>query len=169
MKIRIILVIAAALALGACKSKKGAENTAEGKGVFKQKKLIGMSITSLDVKAFPRYGKDGEKWDSWAPMAGDADLFIRLSQYDKPIYTSEVREECSPDAAVSFFQSLPLEVKTYTERMLIEVFDEDGISDDDNVGYFTIYPLDYQNKPKVILTSSDGSLRMEIGLLWKYE
>ncbi|MFY7971199.1 MAG: hypothetical protein ACOVOO_04610 [Flavobacteriales bacterium] len=169
MNNRIIILLLLALSLGACKSKKGAENTAEGKGVFKQKKLVGMTIMAIDVKSFPRYGKDGEKWDSWAPMAGGADLYVRIKQYDRPIYTSEVREECDPDMAISFFQSLPLEVKTYTERMLIEVFDKDGISDDDNVGYFTIYPLDYQNKPKAVLTNADGSLRMEVSFTWKYE
>jgi hypothetical protein len=165
----LIMAVCFMVLASACAKKKGAANTAEGKGIFKQKMLIGLEIVSIELVKMPRYGKDGERWDSWAPLAAEPDVFVRLSQYNRPIFTSEVKEEHAVDTKVSFQKAIPFSVTAFSEKILIEVFDEDGMTDDDNVGYLTWYPLDSQNKELVQLTTEDKGTVVQLGLRWVYE
>lgn len=152
-----------------CTKKQGAAKTAESKGIFKQRMLVGVEIVSLELVKIPRYGKDGERWDSWAPLAAEPDVYIQMTQYNRPVYTSEVKEEYATDTKTSFQKGIPLVVNAYSEKLLIEVFDEDGLTEDDNIGYLTWYPLDNQNKETVLLTTEDKNTVLQLGLRWVYE
>jgi hypothetical protein len=152
-----------------CTKKQGAANTAESKGIFKQRMLVGVEIISLELVKIPRYGKDGERWDSWAPLSAEPDVYIKMSQYKRPVYTSEVKEEYAADTKMSFQKGIPFTLSAYAEKVLVEVFDEDGLTEDDNIGYLTWYPLDNQNKETVLLTTEDKNTVLQLGLRWVYE
>ena len=135
----------------------------------KQKMLAGMELTAVHIDLLPRYGHDGEKWDAWAAFAEDPDVFIRLSQFDVVIFQSEVKAECAYNKKLDFTQNLPLTFVTYTQPILLEIFDEDGISSDDNIGYFEFNPIDYQKKSKIVLANSEGTLKLTLDIYWVYK
>jgi hypothetical protein len=169
---RVSFWVLAILVLGigvSCTKKQGAAKTAQSKGIFKQRMLLGVEIISLELVKMPRYGKDGERWDSWALLSSEPDVYVKLSQYNRPVYTSEVKEEYAPDTKIAFQKGIPFQLKAFSEKMLVEVFDEDGLTEDDNIGYLTWYPLDSQNKETVLLTTEDKNTVLQLGLRWVYE
>jgi len=151
-----------------CKEQKQA--TPSKGGVFTKKKvLVGVKITSIAVNTFPLYGGSGEKWDAYAPFSSDPDIFLKIKWNDNELYQSEVRDECVFGTPVGFSNGLPLAVKVFDQPLLLEVFDEDGISNDDNMGYFTIRLLDQKNMKDIVLKNERGDLSVSMAVEWIYE
>jgi hypothetical protein len=124
--------------------------------------LTGVEITSIRIIRMPLYAPNGEEWDPWAPLAGAPDVYVKLSQLGSAVYESEVTEDCAPGSEVACVRGLPLRVAAWTTEMRIEVFDEDGLTADDNMGYFT-FRLDEDPKKGVLhLKSADGELEIEL-------
>ncbi len=150
----------------ACKSSK--PGGASGARVFKRQVLVGVNIQSIEVLKFPLYGRDGEKWDPMAPFATEPDLYIQMSQLGNMIFKSEVKEDVKGSTGIEFVSNLPFEIRAYTNEVVLELFDEDGISTDDNVGYISFRPYDYEKKNTIELTSSDQSMIVRLGVSWIY-
>lgn len=127
-----------------------------------------MSITGIEVKRFAPYGKDGSEWDAYAPFATKPDLYVSLKQLGLDIYKSEVHEECAAGNSQRFYQNLPFEIKAFTNEVMLELFDEDGVSNDDNVGYLTFRPIDFEKQEFVTLKSADGTMEVVLQLKWNY-
>ncbi len=167
MMFRLVPIVAFwMLSITACKSPAPAT---EGSKSARKKVLTEVRITAIKVVQLPLYGLGGEKWDAWAPGASEPDVYVRISQFDQEIYVSETREECDPAVAFNIIRGLPFSVRSFTQPIRIEVFDEDGISPDDNIGYFELNLMDYKKKNAVQWQNALGELKMEIGLEWVYE
>ncbi|MFZ4785513.1 MAG: hypothetical protein ACOYLH_08550 [Flavobacteriales bacterium] len=167
---RILLLVAFALVImTGCKSTKDTTSSGGSNGgVFKKKILTGMSITGIEVKRFAPYGKDGSQWDAYAPFATDPDLYVTLKQLGLEIYRSEAHEECKAGNSQRFYLNLPYEIKAFTNEIMLELFDEDGISNDDNVGYLTFRPIDYEKQELITLKSADGTMEVLLQVKWNY-
>lgn len=131
--------------------------------------LTGVEVTSVRILSWPRYGKDGEPWDAWAPMAEDPDIYVSIGPESGPVYTSEVFHDHPHGRVIEARTQLPVRITTYTVPLRVEVFDEDGISADDNMGYFSFNLMDYRRKDSVVLESADRLMRVELGIRWVYE
>lgn len=138
------------------------------KSIFKKQVLVGMTVQSIELLKFPLYGRDGEKWDPMAPFATDPDLYVQMSQLGNPIYKSEVKEDCKETTSIKFLVNLPFEIRAYTNEVVLELFDEDGVSSDDNVGYISFRPYDYEKKNTIELSSADQSVLIRLGVSWIY-
>lgn len=149
-----------------CKSSKTGGTS--GTGMFKKQVLVGVNIQSIEVMKYPLYGKDGEKWDPMAPFTTEPDLYIQMSQLGNMIYKSEVKEDVKQSSGIVFTSNLPFEIRAYTNEVLLELFDEDGISTDDNVGYLSFRPYDYEKKNSIELITSDQSTMIRLGVSWIY-
>lgn len=143
-------------------------HTEPKKGIFKKQVLVGMTVQSIELLKFPLYGRDGEKWDPMAPFATDPDLYVQMSQLGNVIYKSEVREDCEEATSIKFLLNLPFEIRAYTNDVVFELFDEDGVSSDDNVGYFSFRPYDFEKKNTIELSSADQSMLVRLGVSWIY-
>lgn len=155
------------LILGACKSAEQASQ-AEKKVHGAKKILTGVTIEGIKIESFPKYAPSGEKWDAYAPFATDPDLFVHIKWNDQVIYKTETREDCPFGTPVPFSVGLPFHVKPFDQVLLIEVFDEDGISRDDNVGYFNIKLTDHTGKKQIRLQDSKKELVLLLDVSWKY-
>ncbi len=155
------------LLLGACKKTEKLGND-EKKDPVKKKILTGVTITAVKIESFPKYAPSGEKWDAYAPFATDPDLFVRIKWNDNIIYKSEIREDSPYGTPVPFSVGIPFQVKTFDQPLLIEVFDEDGISNNDNVGYFNIKLTDYKGKKQIKLQDAKGELVLLMDAEWVY-
>lgn len=155
------------LLLAACKQKEGAVAT-ERKESTKNKILTGVTITAVKVESFPKYSPAGEKWDAYAPFNTDPDLFVRIKWNDSAIYKSETREDCPFGTPVPFSVGIPFQVKPFDQPILIEVFDEDGVSSNDNVAYFNIKLTDYKGKKQIKLEDAKKELVLLLDAEWIY-
>lgn len=155
------------LLLVQCKPTK--EVPTQGGGWLSKKVLTEVRINNVELVQWPRYGRDNEKWDSFAPLAADPDVFITMSWNGQPVWKSEVKEDVSGNAALSFIYGLPLIVKPFDQPIRIEIMDEDGVSSDDNMGYFDVVFTEYQKENTVILQSKTGDLALKLTMEWKYE
>jgi hypothetical protein len=153
--------------LGACKSKEDAVK-AEKKEDTKKKIVMGLTITGVKIEGFPKYAPSGEKWDAYAPFATDPDLLVRIKWNEQVVYKSETREDCPFGTPVPFSIGIPFKVKPFDQPLLIEVFDEDGVSSNDNVGYFNIKLTDYKGKKQIILKDAKGELVLTLDAEWTY-
>jgi hypothetical protein len=153
--------------LGACKSK---EQSVQGerKENTKKKILTGVTIQGVTIESFPKYAPSGEKWDAYAPFATDPDLFVRVKWNEQIIYKSETREDCPFGTPVPFSVGLPFKVKPFDQQLLIEVFDEDGISSNDNVGYFNLKLTEHKGKKQIKLQDAKGELVLLMDVEWIY-
>lgn len=155
------------LLLSACKkTEKIAES--EKKDPAKKKILTGVTIKAVKIESFPKYAPSGEKWDAYAPFATDPDLFVRIKWNDNIIFKSETREDCPFGTPVPFSVGIPFQIKPFDQPLLIEVFDEDGISNNDNVGYFNIKLTDYKGKKQIKLQDAKGELVLLMDAEWVY-
>lgn len=166
MKFNIALIAILGLLLVQCKSSKSGSGS--GGKVFKKQILLGVEVQTIELIKFPLYGKDGSKWDSMAPFATEPDVYITMSQLGNPIYKSEVIEDCKGVASVAFKSGLPLEIRAYTNEVRLELFDEDGVSADDNIGYIIFRPIDFEKKTSFELRSADNSTIVKLGVRWIY-
>lgn len=166
MKAKYLLIVFVML-FAACKQKEGLAE-GEKKETVKKKILTGATITAIKIEQFPKYAKTGEKWDAYAPFATDPDLFVRIKWNDNVIYKSETREDCPHGTPVPFSVGIPVHVKPFDQPLLIEVFDEDGVSTNDNVGYFTIKLTDYKGKRQIKLEDASKELLLVLDMDWIY-
>ncbi len=166
MKLNVVFYMILGLSLIQCKSSKS--GSGGGGKVFKKQILLGVEVQSLELIKFPLYSKDGSKWDSMAPFATEPDLYVTMSQLGNPIYKSEVIEDSKGVATVGFKSGLPLEIRAYTNEVRLEVFDEDGVSADDNVGYIIFRPIDFEKKTSFELRSADNTVIVKLGVRWIY-
>jgi len=169
MRLRIIWILLLCAALApSCKNKEALTESASPsrKG---RKMLIGVEITAIRVSAVPRYSPTGEQWDPWAPLSQNPDVYVRLSQFDNIIFSSEVKEDVLFDASLEYLGGLPFFMQAYTSPLLVEVFDQDGLTGDDNMGYFTVSLMDFEKKKAVVLKNSTTALQVEMNLVWKYK
>jgi hypothetical protein len=141
--------------------------TSPSKGVIRKKMLVAAEIKSIQVAAMPRYGKDGEAWDAYAPLATDPDPFVRIMWNESVIYQSETKDNQPHGNPVFFEKSLPQKLVPFDQSLIIELFDEDGISANDNMGYVSFNPAEYHGKEEVLL--SQGELLISLTMTWYYE
>jgi len=164
------LVISAAIVVApSCKKSKSAAEGGSQSGGRARRTLVGVEVTSLRIAELPRYAPNGEKWDSWAPGAAEPDVYVKMVQLENPLFATEVIEDYSFSEPVVFASGIPFTVKAFTTDIRVEVFDEDGITADDNIGYFTFNLMKYEKKEMVTLSRPDGTLTLEIGLRWMYQ
>ena len=163
-----ICIIAIGFALG-CRSQRDSAGNQVKRDAPRSKVLSGVKITSLRIERFPKYSLNGEKWDAYAPFATDADVYVTIQYDHSPLYKSEVLEECAYGTAIDLKQGLPCTLKPFDKPLLIEVFDEDGLSANDNMGYFLFNPMDYRDWKFVTLQASDRELAISLALEWEYQ
>jgi hypothetical protein len=61
-----------------------------------------------------------------------------------------------------------MEIRAYTNEVRLEIFDEDVISADDNVGYIIFRPIDFEKKTSFELRSADNTVIVKLGVRWIY-
>lgn len=158
------------LLFSSCKQKQSAAGGKQDGGFMgKKKMLVGVNITSVQVVTWPRYTRDGSAWDSYAPLATDPDLYVKLSWTDKVLYHSETKEDCVFGYPQTFVASLPAAVVPFDQLLLLEIFDEDGLTADDNVAYLQWNVKDYEKQEVVELKNSTSDLVLRLGMEWRYE
>jgi len=135
----------------------------------KGKTLVAVEIVSIRINEVPRYAPSGERWDPWAPLSENPDVYVRLAQKERTIYRSEVKEDFAFTGVIDVVKELPFAVEAFTTNIRIEVFDEDGISGDDNIGYFEFNLMDHLRKDKISFANAEGTLRLELGIRSVYE
>ena len=151
-----------------CKSQRDSAGNEVRRDAPRSKVLSGVKITALRIDKFPKYALDGEQWDAYAPFAMDPDIFLTV-QYDHvQLYKSETLEEQKYGTAIELKSALPLQLKPFDKPLLIEVFDEDGVSSNDNMGYFLFNPMDYRDWKYVTLSATDRELSISFALEWEY-
>jgi hypothetical protein len=157
------------LILSACHVQKDSAGNTVKKEAQRSQMLVGVQLTQLRIDKFPKYGLDGEKWDAYAPFAEDPDVFLTISFNHQLIYKSEVLQDCAYGSAIELKQNLPVSLKPFDKPLLIEIFDEDGITSNDNMGYFLMNPLDYRDWKFVTLQATDRELIVSFALEWLYQ
>lgn len=155
--------------LFSCKPQKDAAGNTVSKKLVKNKTLVAVNLMSLRIEAFPKYDKGGEDWDAYAPFATKPDLYALIKWNDIQVYKSETFTECEFGQPVAFVTGLPCELKPFDQVLLVEIFDEDGVSSNDNVGYFNLSLMDYKDWKFVVLTSPDKTLSVGMELEWVYK
>ena len=164
-----LLLLTTLLITSSCKKNKSFVESGASPGRLFRKTLVGVEITSLRIIELPRYSPNGEKWDSWALGSKEPDVYVKMVQLDSTLFATEVIEDYLFKEPILFTIGIPFTVKAFTTDIRLEVFDEDGISADDNIGYFTFNLMKYEKKEKVTLSRPDGTLTLEIGLRWMYQ
>lgn len=157
--------------LGACRAKQSTSggNNNGGGGLFTKKILVGVQVTSVELLNWPRFGRDNEKWDAYAMLNTEPDVYVRFTWNNEAIWQSEVKEDVSPGSPLNYVSSLPVQIKPFDQSILVEVFDEDGVSDDDNMGYFNVRFKDYEKQDHIELRNSTGELVVRLGVQWQYQ
>lgn len=163
-----ICFIAISFAFG-CRSQKDSAGNQVKRDAPRSKVLSGVKITSLRIDRFPKYSLNGEKWDAYAPFATDPDMYVSIQYDHSQLYKSEVLEECAYGTVINMKQRLPCALKPFDKPLLIEIFDEDGLSSNDNIGYFLFNPMDYRDWKFVTLQASDRELAISFALDWEYQ
>lgn len=154
--------------MAGCGTKNTSSTPAHKKSLSK-KVLVGMNVQTIKVLKYPLYGRDGEKWDALAPFATDPDIYVQMSQLNNIIYKSEVREDVAMEGELEFTAHLPCQIRAYTNDVRLELFDEDGVSSDDNMGYIVFKPFEYEKKNTIKLSSEDQTMIIQLGVSWIYE
>lgn len=169
--VRLSAFVFIVIALSACRSKQGAAAGSgnSGGGLFTKKILVGVQVTSVELLNWPRFGRDNEKWDAYAVLNTEPDVFVRMTWNNEAIWQSEVKEDVSPGSPLNYVSSLPVQIKPFDQSVLLEVVDEDGVSDDDNMGYFNVRFKDYEKQDHIELRSSTGELVVRLGVQWQYQ
>ncbi len=121
----------------------------------------------MSISNFPKYGKDGEAWDAYAPFATNPDLFVTIDWNGNQLYKSEVHNECEIGTSVVLSKDFPLIIKPFDQPLTLEVFDEDGISSNDNVGYFAFMLMDYKGQKEITLKNE--TLSVMFTTEWVYQ
>jgi hypothetical protein len=152
-----------------CKNSKETAGGKESGRSNKNKTLVAVNMISLRIDAFPRYDKSGEDWDAYAPFASDPDIYVQISWNDNQLFKSETVNECKFAQPVAFAQGIPVELKPLDQQIFLEVFDEDGVTSNDNLGYFLFNLKDYKDWKQVVLTTPDGQLKVSMDLEWIYK
>jgi hypothetical protein len=160
-----LIVLLVVLIFSGCKSRK--ETTAASKGLIRKKMLTGAEIAAMKITSLPRYSKDGEAWDAYAPFATEPDPYVMILWNESTLYKSETLDNVAFGQTTEFAQNLPFRLTPFDQPLLLEVFDEDGISNDDNVGYITFVPKDHHGQDIVRLVQ--GELSVELSMKWYYE
>ncbi|MEY3398378.1 MAG: hypothetical protein RL220_972 [Bacteroidota bacterium] len=141
---------------------------ASGKGgMFQKKMLESVTITSITINYVSMYGADGEKWDSWAPGSENPDIYALLKFRDQEMLRTNTVEDLA-FGVTSSFDFVPVTLGAWNSEHVLYVYDEDGVSDDDNVGYFSFIPSDYEKKDEIVLGSREGSVQITMKLTWNY-
>ena len=125
-------------------------------------------ITAVQISSFPKYTPTGEKWDSYAPFATDPDIFIQFKWNNQSIYRSETKEDCAYGTPLSFTQGVPFRIKPFDQTLLVEVFDEDGVSSNDILSYFNLNLLDYKGKKQIQIKDTKSELELLLSIDWRY-
>jgi hypothetical protein len=149
----------------ACKNTK--TSGAASKGIIRKKMLVAAEIESIQILALPRYGKDGEAWDAYAPFATDPDPFLVILWNESPLYKSETLNNQKYGIAAVFSQNLPHKLSPFDQPLLLEVFDEDGLSSNDNIGFINFNPKEHHGQESILL--SQNELMVELKMKWYYE
>lgn len=163
--VSMLLMLAVLMLLPGCRTKQAA--TSAAKSVKRKKMLVAVEVKSIQLTTMPRYGRDGEAWDAYAPFATDPDPFVRILWNENELYLSEVKDNQPHGTVITFEQALPLKLVPFDQPLIIELFDDDGITSDDNVGYFTFTPADFRGKDVIVL--SQGELSISLSMAWYYE
>ena len=157
--------------ISSCKKSKetvSGDNGKPPKKTFAGKILESVTIEKIAINHVPMFGTDGEKWDSWTIGKEDPDLYAQLKFRDQELYRSETRGDIAYGVAVELEENLPVSLSSWNLEHVLYVFDEDGVSENDNIGYFSFIPLDYEKKDEIVLSSSDGQLRVTLRVRWNY-
>ncbi|MEN9639268.1 MAG: hypothetical protein RLZZ262_1136 [Bacteroidota bacterium] len=161
-------ILALLLFVSGCKTTKDSAGNAVKRDAPRSQMLAGVKVTAIRIDKFPKYALDGEAWDAYAPYAVDPDIYLTV-QYDHvQIYKSEVLEDRKYGTPIELKAGLPLQLKPFDKALLIELFDEDGVSSNDNMGYFLFNPMDYRDWKFVTLQASDRELSISLALEWEY-
>jgi hypothetical protein len=158
-----ILFTAIMLIIAGCKNKEASQKSSNAQERSKKKVLVGMAIQRVELTRFPPYAKDGSKWDA------GPDVYVTMKQLGQPLWRSTVKEDCVAGMKLEFLDQLPFEIKAFTNEVLLEVFDEDGISSNDNMGYISFRPSDFKKENEIRLKNIDGELEVVLNVEWKYE
>lgn len=134
-----------------------------------RKILTGVSITSITVETFPRYSKSGESWDAYAPFKEKPDPYLTLTWNEKELYESETLDEAVWPGPLSFSRGLPVDIMPFDKPVLLELHDEDGLSADDNMGYFQVVLKDYEKTRQARLSTPGGELAITLALEFMYD
>lgn len=161
------LIFCFMILLAGCKSTKNSTSTADEKPKKSRKLLTAVTITGMELSTFPKYARDGEKWDAYAPGSTDPDVFVVLKWNENLLLQSEVKDDCAYGTPVVFTQNIPLEVKPFDQPLLLEIFDEDGVSSNDNMAYFNLNIKDYEGKSAIELVQ--GELTLKLNVQWTYK
>lgn len=164
----ILLVIAVLGMSVGCRSSRQT-GVAEQAPVRNRKILTGVGITAITVETFPRYSKSGESWDAYAPFKEKPDLYLTITWNDKELYGSETLDEVVWPGPFSFSRGLPADIMPFDKPLLIELHDEDGLSADDNMGYFQVVLKDYEKSRQVRLSTPGGELAIALTLEFTYD
>jgi hypothetical protein len=157
------------LMFSACHLQKDSAGNAVKRDAQRSQMLVGVKMTAVRVDRFPMYALDGEKWDAYAPFAEDPDIYISLSYDHLLLYKSEVLQDRAYGTAIDLKQGLPMQLKPFDKPLLVEVFDEDGMTSNDNMGYFLFNPMDYRDWKYVTLQANDRELAVSFALEWTYQ
>lgn len=166
MRLHLFLISLLVCIAGCKPSEQVTANSTKEHG--RKKILTGVTITGVKVENFPKYSPSGEKWDPYAPFSTDPDIYVEIKWNDKVIYKSETRDDCKHGTPVPFSVGLPFDIKPFDQDLHISVFDEDGVSSDDNMGYFDIKLTDYRGKKQIKLQSVNEELILLLDIEWNY-
>ena len=157
------------LSIFACKSNKDSAGNVVKRDAPRSQLLAGVKITAMRIDQFPKYALDGEQWDAYAPFAADPDVYMTISYDHVQLFKSEVLQERAFGTAIDLKAGLPWSLKPFDKPLLIEIFDEDGVTSNDNMGYFLFNPMDYRDWKFVSLKANDRELTISMALEWVYQ
>ncbi|MDZ4752526.1 MAG: hypothetical protein SGI87_12985 [Flavobacteriales bacterium] len=166
-----VVLFIAILTLSSCKNKKevsSGDNGKPPKRLLSGKILESVTIEKVMINHTPMFGPDGERWDSWAIGQETPDLFVVLKFRDQVLYESETREDVAYGVAAELEKNLPVSLNSWNLEHVLYVYDEDGVSADDNVGFFSFIPLEFEKKDEILLSSSDAQLKVTLRVKWNY-
>lgn len=133
----------------------------------KNKILTEVKLTGVQIQDYPKYNPSGERWDAFAPFAQDPDIYLKLVWNENVLFRSETFEDTPYGKPLTLAQGLPADLKPFDQTLLVELFDEDGISGDDNLGYIRLDLMKYRDWKQIDLNES--GLRISLTLEWIYE
>lgn len=169
-RIHFFSVVLIAFGLFSCRQTKQSSSTdSSGKAAPRGKVLVAMMVTSISIEEFPKYNMKGEKWDAYAPFLENPDISLSLKWMNTELYRSATFEDYSSTEPVKITNNLPLDVKPFDQNLMIEIFDEDGLTANDNMAVFNFKPLDFKNKTEAIIKSQNGQATVKLGLQWIYQ
>lgn len=160
------MIVYVLLIATSCSKGKQVQGKSQSRTLFGKRMLTGIEVSGIRLLAYPKYSGSGESWDPMAPFSTNPDLFLSILWNGNTIYKSEVHEDQEYGNVVSFTQGLPLQLKPFDQPLTIELFDEDGVTADDNMGYLVFTPNEYEGKEAIELQA--GALKVELKMKWNY-